>query len=56
MAKPVAMPPFRQNRKIRIGYVSKCMQRHTVGKLMLGWIRNCNRQEFECIATTLIHR
>jgi len=46
-AKPVAMPPFRQNRKIRIGYVSKCMQRHTVGKLMLGWIRNCNRQEFE---------
>ncbi len=46
-AKPLAMPPLSQNGKIRIGYVSKCMQRHTVGKLMLGWIRNCNRQEFE---------
>jgi len=46
-AKPLSMPPFRQNEKIRIGYVSKCMQRHTVGKLMLGWVRNYNRQEFE---------
>jgi len=29
------------------GYISNCMRGHTVGKLMFGWIRNCNRQEFE---------
>ncbi len=46
-AKPLSTPPLSKNGKIRIGYISSCMQWHTVGKLMLGWIRNCNRHEFE---------
>lgn len=36
-----------QNKKIRVGYVSNCLRAHTVGKLMLGWIKNHNYQEFE---------
>jgi len=46
-AKPLPMLPRSQKEKIRIGYISNCMRSHTVGKLMLGWIRNCNHQEFE---------
>ncbi len=46
-AKPLNMPPRNQNGKIRIGYVSQFMKQHTVGKLVLGWFRNCNRKEFE---------
>jgi len=46
-AKPLSTPPLSQNGKIRIGYISSCMRWHTVGKLMLGWSRNCNRDEFE---------
>ncbi|GAX41100.1 group 1 glycosyl transferase [Tolypothrix sp. NIES-4075] len=45
--KPLSKPVVSQNQKIRVGYVSNCMRGHTVGKLMLGWLRNCNRQEFE---------
>ncbi|HIK27431.1 MAG: tetratricopeptide repeat protein [Oscillatoriaceae bacterium SKW80] len=45
--KPLSMPPLSPNGKIRIGYVSRCMKWHTVGKLMLGWLRNCNHQDFE---------
>ncbi len=46
-AKPLTMPPRNQNSKIRIGYVSQFMKQHTVGKLVLGWFRNCNHKEFE---------
>ena len=33
--------------KIRVGYVSKYMCSHTVGKLFVGWIENANPREFE---------
>jgi len=46
-AKPLSTTALSQNGKIRIGYISNCMRTHTVGKLMFGWIRHCNRQEFE---------
>lgn len=45
--EPRPMPPIKQNGKIRIGYVSACMRGHTVGKLSLGWLRNCDHQRFE---------
>jgi predicted O-linked N-acetylglucosamine transferase (SPINDLY family) len=43
--KPRPMPPV--NDKIRIGYVSVNMRRHTVAKLSLGWLRNCDKHSFE---------
>jgi len=46
-AKPLHIPPRTSKDKIRIGYVSECMRRHTVGVLMLGWLSNCNHKEFE---------
>ena len=45
--KPRPMPPLSENGKIRIGYVSAHMRRHTVGKLSLGWLRNCDKRSFE---------
>lgn len=45
--EPRAMPPLKQDGKIRIGYISECLRAHTVGKLSLGWLRNSNRQQFE---------
>lgn len=45
--KPRLMPTLSENGKIRIGYVSDNMRRHTVGKLSLGWFRNCDKQKFE---------
>jgi len=45
--KPLAIPNRSQNGKIRIGYVSQFMRQHTVGKLMFGWLRNCDRKKFE---------
>lgn len=41
------MPPLSENGKIRVGYVSADMRRHTVGKLSLGWFRNCAQRSFE---------
>ncbi|MBW4679401.1 MAG: tetratricopeptide repeat protein [Microcoleus vaginatus WJT46-NPBG5] len=46
-SQALMMPPLSQNGKIRIGYVSPCMRAHTVGKLMLGWLRHSNHQNFE---------
>lgn len=45
--KPLSISPLSQGEKIRIGYISCCIRDHTVGKLMLGWLRNCNHEEFE---------
>ena len=45
--KPRLMPPLSENGKIRIGYVSADMNRHTVGKLSLGWFCNSDKQSFE---------
>jgi predicted O-linked N-acetylglucosamine transferase (SPINDLY family) len=43
--QPLAMPSIAG--KIRVGYVSGCLRAHTVGKLMLGWFRQHNRDRFE---------
>ncbi len=33
--------------RIRIGYLSSCFYRHTVGRLALGWIQEADRHPFE---------
>jgi predicted O-linked N-acetylglucosamine transferase (SPINDLY family) len=43
--QPLSMPPVEG--KIRIGYVSGCLWEHTVGKLMVGWFRNHDRDRFQ---------
>lgn len=45
--KPRPMLPVSENGKIRIGYISVNMRRHTVAKLSLGWLRNCDKYSFE---------
>lgn len=45
--KDIRMPPVKQGRRIRIGYVSSYMQAHTVGRFLLGWIENHDRSKFE---------
>lgn len=44
---PRPMPVINKNEKIRIGYISTHLRNHTVGKLTLGWLKNCDRQTFE---------
>lgn len=45
--QPRAMPPIPENGKLRIGYISTCMWKQTVGMLFLGWLQYCDRQKFE---------
>jgi predicted O-linked N-acetylglucosamine transferase (SPINDLY family) len=45
--KPMAMLPLSKGSKIRVGYVSNCMQNHTIGYMILGWLQNHNRDDFE---------
>lgn len=35
------------SRKIKVGYVSQCMYRHVVSRLMLGWLRHHDHSKFE---------
>lgn len=44
---PRSIPPLKPQEKIRIGYVSHGLRGNGVGKLVLGWLRNCDRQLFE---------
>ncbi|MEG4573207.1 tetratricopeptide repeat protein [Microcoleus sp. N3A4] len=44
---PRFMPPLKPKEKIRIGYVSDGLRGNGVGKLLVGWLRNCDRQLFE---------
>ncbi|MEK0191909.1 tetratricopeptide repeat protein [Microcoleus anatoxicus] len=44
---PRPMPTLNPTEKIRIGYVSHGMRGNGVGKLLLGWLRNCDRQQFD---------
>ncbi|MEG5064186.1 tetratricopeptide repeat protein [Microcoleus sp. B3-A4] len=44
---PRSMSPLKPQEKIRIGYVSHGLRGNGVGKLILGWLRNCDRQLFE---------
>ena len=45
--QPLSMPPLRQDGRIRVGYISAFMYTHTVGKLMLGWLKNRERERVE---------
>ncbi|MGA7938156.1 MAG: tetratricopeptide repeat protein, partial [Kovacikia sp.] len=45
LVQPLPMPPVEG--RIRIGYVSNCMWEHTVGKLMVGWFGDHDRQRFQ---------
>lgn len=45
--QPRPMPPLTDSGKIRVGYISTCMFRHTVGHLYNGWIRHRDRDKFE---------
>jgi len=46
-AKPLSKFSINAGEKIRVGYISANLRNQTVGKLMLGWIKNHNRQDFE---------
>ncbi|MCL6435403.1 MAG: tetratricopeptide repeat protein [Leptolyngbyaceae cyanobacterium HOT.MB2.61] len=39
--------------KIRVGYLSACLWEHTVGKLMIGWLKHHNREWFEIYSYSL---
>ncbi len=45
--KPLALRPFKENKKIKIGYISPHLTWHTVGLVFLGWLRNCEHNQFE---------
>lgn len=45
--KPKQVPGLAPGEKIRIGYVSSYMHRHTVGKILIGWLRNHDHHCFE---------
>ncbi len=42
-----SMPPLTLSGKIRVGYISKYMRFHSVGKSSLSWISKLDRQQFE---------
>ncbi len=41
------MPSRSPNSKLRIGYVCDSMRSDGAGKLYLGWLKNCNKKQFE---------
>ncbi len=43
----VSMPDFANGDRIRIGYLSSYMHSHTVGKILIGWLRSHDRGRFE---------
>ncbi|MBW4486403.1 MAG: tetratricopeptide repeat protein [Trichocoleus desertorum ATA4-8-CV12] len=45
--KPLTATSLDNNRKVRVGYISTCMWKQTVGVLFSGWLRYCDRQKFE---------
>ncbi|MCT7992025.1 tetratricopeptide repeat protein [Laspinema olomoucense] len=45
--KTLAMPTLQTRERIRIGYISACLQWHTVGMVFSGWLEHRNREEFE---------
>lgn len=46
-SQPLSLPSLKPGEKIRLGYVSGCLWSHTVGKLMIGWLRHHDRTAFE---------
>jgi len=45
--EPLLMPTLDSGERIRIGYISACLQWHTVGMVFSGWLEHRNRDEFE---------
>ena len=45
--EPRTMPPLTENQKIRVGYISRYIHNHSSTFWLLGWLRHCNRQNFE---------
>jgi len=44
---PLSMPPLKENNKIRIGYVSAYLHSYSGTLWLTGWLRYCDRQNFE---------
>lgn len=47
---PVPMPPLAPGEKIRVGYVSGCLSRHSVYKTHGAWIRRLDHEQFDVFA------
>lgn len=45
--KPLLLTPLTNNQKIKVGYISSHLTWHTVGLVFLGWLRDCDRTQFE---------
>ena len=45
--KPLPLPTLKSGERIRIGYISACLQWHTVGIVFSGWLEHRNREDFE---------
>ncbi|WP_421659442.1 tetratricopeptide repeat protein [Leptothermofonsia sp. ETS-13] len=52
-AKPPHSRLHTPRSKIRVGYLSACLWEHTVGKLMIGWLRHHNQERFEIYSYSL---
>jgi protein O-GlcNAc transferase len=46
-ASPLPMPPLSKAGKIRVGYLSFHFREHSVARTTLGWLKNCDKQQFE---------
>ncbi len=42
-----SMPDLEKGERIRIGYLSSYMHAHTVGKILVGWLKHHDRRRFE---------
>jgi len=49
-------PRLSQTDKIRVGYLSSHFRQHTIAKLTLGWLQNCDRQSFEIYSYHIGHQ
>ncbi|XWK86857.1 MAG: tetratricopeptide repeat protein [Phormidium sp.] len=45
--QPLAMPPLKENNKIRIGYVSNYLHSYSGTLWLTGWLKNCDKEKFE---------
>ena len=45
--KPLLLTQLSPNQKIKVGYISSHLTWHTVGLVFLGWLRDCDRDQFE---------
>ena len=45
--EPLSLPPLQENQKIRVGYISAYLHAYSGTYWLLGWLRHCNRQNFE---------